>query len=445
MTTMPVCFGYLKTGHFQKLGSGSYSTVHICELEDGSRIAMKRHGPTILEYMHTILREGLLLTNGYGPKMLGVFTEADGTFMGLGMSLGICTLSKISYYIKLSPTQIMRLGKDIIADLAKLHAANIIHGDLKQANIIVYKDYAKICDFGLASWTSQTGPSHYTSRDEIYTINYRAPELSPIVLDLKTSADIWALGITLFGIIENESICVLSERAEIDKFIDATFPPDYDERHASIKKIIEEKTLSKDLEQAESIETLATIIALCLDRNPSKRPSASDLLALCKDSLCSNYKIDSKISPSKSYQIDCVLALPKMIDLADLTPFTEDAIKLNAKNLLNLINVEANEDICAAVVALSRRLSASMPSWRINVCATLSTSLCVMCVRPTHVLQPVWCARFMNTSIKDYELKLGLALSIAISYPEWAERVWAPRLHSTLLVSCGQEPALAVS
>jgi hypothetical protein len=134
-----------------------------------------------------------------------------------------------------------------------------------------------------------------------------------------------------------------------------------------------------------------------------------------------------------------------MIDLADLTPFTEDAIKLNAKYLLNLINVEANDDICAAIVALSRRLLASMPGWRLNVCATLATSLCVMCVRPTHVLQTVWCARFMNTSIKDYELKLGLALSIAISYPDWAERVWAPRVHSTLLGSCGQVPALAVS
>jgi arsenate reductase-like glutaredoxin family protein len=43
------------------------------------------------------------------------------------------------------------LSKDIIVELAKLHAANIIHGDLKQANIIVYKDYAKICDFGLTN------------------------------------------------------------------------------------------------------------------------------------------------------------------------------------------------------------------------------------------------------------------------------------------------------
>ena len=372
--------------------------------------------------------------------MIGVFTELDGTFMGLGMTLGICTLSKLTYFVKLNAMQALEICRDIITDLAKLHASNKIHGDLKQANIIMYKNSAKICDFGLASWTSEAGPSPYTSHDEIYTINYRAPELSPRIDDLQTSADIWALGITLFGIIENETICVLSDRTEIEKFIESTFPPDYEQRLAVIKTIIEKKIEGN----AEAVDSLANIIALCLDRNPLKRPRAQDLLSLFNDSLCQEFTIESKTTPSKSYQIDCVLALPKLVDLPTMAPFTQDAVKLNAKNLLNLINVEANEDICTAILALSRQLSACMPDWRINVCATLATSLCVMCVRPTHVLQPVWCARFMNTSIKDYELKLGLALSIAISYPEWSERVWAKH-SSSFLGSCGQVPALAVS
>ena len=421
--SMPETFETLEVGHFQKLGSGSYSTVHICELKDGSRVAMKRPGPSILEYMHTTLREGLLLRQGYGPAYKGIFTENDGTFFGISMDLGICTLSKMREQIELRPQHILKVAFDVIQDIYKLHSANLVHGDIKLANVIIFKDFAKICDFGLSSWSSNTGPSPYTSKDEIFTVNYRAPELLDSIDTIETSADIWAFGITLFGAITSNTICTYSDKQEIKAFIEKTFPDDFEKRLSNIQTIIH-TTLKPSDTESNFVSHLSILIARCLS-SASERPSAKDIYNSLLDMPKTPFVIEYKnSSPSKTYHIECIQVIPKPIQILEFSEFAEETIKLNAKKLLALIKIE-NTVIDSSILKLSQTLTATMPSWRIHICATLATSLCVMLVRPTHVLQPLWCARFMNTSIRDYEKKLGIALTIAISYPDWSREIWA--------------------
>jgi serine/threonine protein kinase len=410
-----------EVGHFQKLGSGSYSTVHICELKDGSRVALKRPAPSILEYMHTILREGLLLRLGYGPAFKGIFVEPDGTFFGIGMDLGVCTLSKLREQIELRPRHILNIAHDLMKDIHKLHAHNIVHGDIKLANVIIFQEGAKICDFGLSCWASDAGPSPYTSRDEIYTINYRAPELFDNALNIKTSADIWAFGVTIFGAITSNSLCSFSDKSEITSFITKHFPDDYDTRLVSIRRIIDTVLRPTPLE-CESAAALTVLIARCLGKAET-RPTSAEILDLLQNTSKSFVLEIKNTSPSKTYNMDCALAVAKPLLVLPIQSFTEDTIKLNAKNLLALIKIEQNLD--EPIIHLSKILITCMPDWRLNICATLATSLCVMCIRPTHILQPLWCARFMNTSIRDYEHKLGLALTISISYPEWSSEIWA--------------------
>ena len=424
---IPNAFAETKIVNFRRLGSGSYSTVHVCHLDDGSNIAVKRPGPTILEYMHTILREGLLLQKRYGPNPSGLFVLNDGTFFGIGMDLGICTLSKLRDSGPIQPSQMIHITRDILSDLHKLHSANIVHGDLKLANVIVFKDNCRICDFGLSSWSSDRGSHPFTTDDEMYTINYRPPELNQKQMFVTQYSDIWALGITLFGMIENDSICCLSDKNEISQFIATKFSDDYVTRFKSIKSILH--TNVKVLpEENIFADAFCTLIAKCLNRTSALRPTAKDLLDLLKDFEIKPFSIEIKtLSPFKTYDLSCKMVTAKPIVLQSLTEFGESSVLLNAKNLLQLIKVEPNEIMNASIVHLSKILQSVMPVWRTNVCATLSTALCVMCVRPTYILQPIWCARFINTSVADYENKLGIALTIAILYPDWSDVIFAPK------------------
>jgi serine/threonine-protein kinase TNNI3K len=84
---------------------------------------------------------------------------------------------------------------EVANGLACLHQKNIIHGDLKSANILLdYNGIAKICDFGLSRlWTSTLQMSLLTG-----TVGYMAPELMDSNLPRVSGTnrlDIWSMGI----------------------------------------------------------------------------------------------------------------------------------------------------------------------------------------------------------------------------------------------------------
>ena len=87
-----------------------------------------------------------------------------------------------------------------------LHNYNIIHGDIKPANVLVYDKVVKLADFTLSV---QKPDINTTYKSTAYTINYRAPEVLMAMISKRdgtvrrnmtwsTSADIWALGCTFF-------------------------------------------------------------------------------------------------------------------------------------------------------------------------------------------------------------------------------------------------------
>jgi serine/threonine protein kinase len=66
--------------------------------------------------------------------------------------------------------------KQIIEGVQYLHANNIIHRDLKIANILFNnKGEVKLADFGLARLMASNANASYTNR--VVTLWYRAPEL----------------------------------------------------------------------------------------------------------------------------------------------------------------------------------------------------------------------------------------------------------------------------
>jgi len=94
---------------------------------------------------------------------------------------------------KLSEQHIKYIMYQILRGLKYIHSANILHRDMKPANILVNFDcHVKICDFGLARGYDPNNKVDMTSY--IVTRWYRAPELLLQNAHYGPAIDIWAAG-----------------------------------------------------------------------------------------------------------------------------------------------------------------------------------------------------------------------------------------------------------
>jgi serine/threonine protein kinase len=104
-----------------------------------------------------------------------------------------------------------RLAATIIAQalegLGFAHQANVVHRDIKEANIIVARDAAggidvKLSDFGLAKSFATSGASGFTHTGELAgTVPYMAPEQILNFRDVRPAADIYSMGVTLYRLL----------------------------------------------------------------------------------------------------------------------------------------------------------------------------------------------------------------------------------------------------
>lgn len=98
-----------------------------------------------------------------------------------------------------------RFARDIIAGLAYAHRNNIVHLDLKPANILITATgECKVADFGCCQVVGDTSvPSTPTKSSLTGTYAYRAPELLRGE-SISTKADIYSFGICLWQMLVRE-------------------------------------------------------------------------------------------------------------------------------------------------------------------------------------------------------------------------------------------------
>ena len=200
-----------------KIGEGGYGCIQKCLDENGNEMAVK-----ILEIEDDGIAHPIemcimsLLDSEYLTKALHIHVEDRK--VNILMELAISDLSKWTKVDKkanrVSTDELKRWSFCIIQAVACLHNENIIHGDIKAANVLLYKDsVVRLADFSLAvkKWTEGATYHHGTG-----TATHRAPEVT-LKREWDEKIDIWSLGCTLYEVAYGEHLFPYQGGRDISK------------------------------------------------------------------------------------------------------------------------------------------------------------------------------------------------------------------------------------
>lgn len=190
------------------LGQGGFGDVH--EAWDPAlqrRVAIKRLRPDLVPGQpDNLLREARLAASLRHPAFVQIHAlEDDGHTQSIVMELVPgTTLRELLATTRLTQDQVLDIVGQLADAMAQAHAAGLVHGDLKPANLMIEPSgQLRIMDFGLARridpLATETGDVLQTQG----TIAYLAPEilsgkpLSPL-------GDIYAVGVMMYEMMQGE-------------------------------------------------------------------------------------------------------------------------------------------------------------------------------------------------------------------------------------------------
>lgn len=278
----------------EKVGQGSYGDVYRAhDLRHHREVAIKR------VRMHTgggirCALEPLLLRSLRHPYLLGA--DAVLTSTNYCCTVMPLALDDVDHYLATHPAvslaQRLQWCWQICQGLACLHTVGVVHADLKDANCLVMPDQrCLLADYTLACLLPEGAHLSHTTA---YTFTHRPPE---VFLQRRWghSADVWALGCTLYQMIYHQTLFPYqAETVRVD-----------DERPLVVKMLACYKQFAYDTQQPDAFLTsgllgkrpgkwyppaqgfkstpeydgINHLILQCLRLVPSERPTMAQVLA----------------------------------------------------------------------------------------------------------------------------------------------------------------------
>ena len=184
----------------ERLGAGSFGTVHAARLDGGEQLALKRVSLAGLppaqrdETLRAAAREVGTLSHLVHPHVVRLHGVVVDEAESIGMLIELARRGSLRDVLDRTPAEVvgreavqMELARGIAAAMAFLHARApaVLHHDLKSANVLVFDTgvgsgsasalLAKLTDFGL-SLTASGSTLASTMRAGGGTVAYQAPE-----------------------------------------------------------------------------------------------------------------------------------------------------------------------------------------------------------------------------------------------------------------------------
>ncbi|KAL1216121.1 Mitogen-activated protein kinase kinase kinase 3 [Cardamine amara subsp. amara] len=260
--TSPVGFSKWKKGKF--IGSGTFGQVYQgFNSEKGKMCAIKEvkvisDDQTSKECLRQLNQEINVLSQLCHPNIVqyyGSELSEETLSVYLEYVSGGSIHKLLNEYGPFTEPVIQNYTRQILAGLAYLHGRNTVHRDIKGANILVDPNgEIKLADFGMAK--------HVTAYSTMLSFQgspyWMAPEVVMNKNGYTLSVDVWSLGCTILEM--------------------ATSKPPWSqfEGVAAIFKIGNSKDIPEIPDHLSN--DAKNFIRLCLQRNPTLRPTASQLL-----------------------------------------------------------------------------------------------------------------------------------------------------------------------
>ncbi|HJP78483.1 MAG TPA: protein kinase [Pseudonocardiaceae bacterium] len=193
-------------------------------------------------------------------EVYGVVGEADDQWLVMEYVPSRSLAQLIAEQHTLSVPRAIHYVRQIADALDAVHRAEVVHGDVKPANILIPDNgIAKLSDFGVSRqvWNAET---LHTTGPILGTPAYMAPEL----LDGKRpspASDLFALGATLFAAVEGE--------------------PPYGSDGAPLSTV--KRMVHNDMVPMRNAGTLAPLLAVMLSAEPAERPTAAGASRLLRE------------------------------------------------------------------------------------------------------------------------------------------------------------------
>ncbi|MFC9760055.1 serine/threonine protein kinase [Streptomyces sp. NPDC056921] len=250
-----------------RLGEGGMGQVFIAFSPGGQPAAVKVIRPEFArdaEFGRRFEREvraAQKVRGAHLAPLLDADPHAEQPWLATGFVAGPTLRDLVAERGALPASQVLLLAWGIAHALADIHAAKVVHRDLKPGNIMLDETGPKVIDFGIVKSLTQsvTYSSHST---RVGTPLYMSPEQA-MGRAVGAPSDIFALGSTLYFLATGQEAFGAENEWGVAHRIVADDP---------------------DLSAIRSAP-LRDLLTACLDKEPGERPAAQQILELCEREL----------------------------------------------------------------------------------------------------------------------------------------------------------------